>query len=93
MPIIAFLLVFYALSKSAWWVATYAFIMIIIPLSTGSLMSINRLALVLAPCFIFVLASLDKSFSRLYVYLFIAVMATIEIILTSFFLQGTYFIG
>jgi Gpi18-like mannosyltransferase len=92
-PIVALLLVAYALYKRIWWMALYAFLMIILPLSTGSLMSVNRLALVLMPCFIGILATEYSSTKRFYIWSIVALMAVAEIVLASFFLQGTYFIG
>lgn len=91
-PIVALAIVAYGIYRKVWWMAAYTFLMIALPLSTGTLMSINRLALVLVPCAVYFAVITPRRF-HIYVWLVIALMAVTEAILAAFFLQGSYFIG
>jgi hypothetical protein len=91
-PILALAIVIFALYKRIWWMAVYAFLMIALPLSTGTLMSVNRLALVLAPCAVYIFAIAPRRLYK-YAWLLVCLMAVTEAILSTYFLQGSYFIG
>ena len=91
-PIIAFAMIVYLIYKKVWWLVVYVVFSIGLPLSTGQIGSINRFSLVLIPVLIYIIAQIKPSLHK-YVWVLLAISATIEIILTAVFLQGSFFVG
>jgi len=91
-PILAIVFIAYVIYKRVWWIAAYAFILLVLPLSSGRLSSINRYALALSPCIIYLCAVSPGKLQK-YLWMIIPLLAFIQIILVAVFLQGKFFVG
>ena len=92
-PILAVGILIYAIYKRVWWIVCYVFALIVICLSSGSLTSVNRYGLMLAPVIIYLCAITSKR-TQNYVWVIVCILAVIELIFATVFLQGnSNFIG
>lgn len=91
-PVLALIGAIMAIKKKIWWLAVYLLLMVILPLSSGTLLSVNRLALVLAPAAVLFVAWLPANkYKYLVAVLYLSLM--VQLILAAGFLQGSYFAG
>lgn len=91
-PVFTLVGIILAIRWRIWWLATYLAFVLILPLSTGTLLSINRVALVLAPVAVFFIGCMQPKHYK-YMWCLVCLMAIFEIIFVAGFLQGTYFAG
>ncbi len=91
-PVFAVLILVFALYKRVWWMCVYIIAFLALTVGSGSLGSINRFSLVLAPCIVYICAKVSPKFQRLF-WAMAGVFLIIQVILASVFLQGSYFVG
>ena len=94
LPFLALIILIISIHKKVWWLFTYTLILILLPISTGSLGSLNRFALGLIPALIFIYALLSKKIIK-YIWIPISLMAITQIIFIVIFLQNLilYLVG
>ena len=93
-PILAIVIIVISIYKKAWWLAIYSLLLILVPISTGTLVSLNRYALGLIPALIFIFALASKKRQK-YAWIIVSLTAVTEIIFTVIFLQNfiLYLVG
>lgn len=91
-PIIALLMLIVLAYKKVWWLFTYTLLSVLIPMSTGTLTSINRFSLILIPVFLFTYSIVPQPKQK-YIWIIMGVSAMIQICLVSLFLSSFYFVG
>lgn len=92
-PILALILLIITGCKKIWWLFIYILLITIIPMSTGTLSSMNRFSLNLLPAFIFayiLIPSRQQKYSWSIVYLSVV---TEIILVTVYLVNSTYLVG
>ncbi len=82
-------IIIWSIKYKNWWLSIYSFVALALPISTGSIASINRYFLILIPGVVFFLATLNKKVYR-YLYFLLPILFILEIILAIYFLKGIY---
>lgn len=91
-PVFAVFILAFAVYKRVWWVCIYIVAFLALTVGSGSLGSINRLSLALAPCIVYICATASPKFQRLF-WVMAGIFLIVQVILASVFLQGSYFVG
>ena len=82
-------IIIWSIKHKSLWLGVYSFVALILPISTGSISSMNRFFLILIPGVIFFLATLNKKFYN-YLYFLLPILFISEIILMVYFLSNIY---
>jgi Mannosyltransferase (PIG-V) len=91
-PVFAVFMLAFAIYKRVWWMCIYIVAFLALTVGSGTLGSINRLSLVLAPCIVYICATVSPKFQRLF-WALAGVFLIVQVILAGVFLQGSYFVG
>lgn len=93
-PVLGLAIIIISLYKKVYWLAVYAFVLVLLPISTGSVGSLNRFALGLLPALLFIYTLLSRKIKK-FLWLPLGLMATMQIVFTVIFLQNfiLYLVG
>ncbi len=83
------LIIIWSIKHKNLWLSVYSFIALILPLSSGSMISMNRYFLILIPAVVLILSTLNKRFYN-YLYFLLPFLFILEIILAIYFLSNMY---
>ena len=94
-PIVVIVLsVWFGLRYRAYWVPAMSILMLLLPLSTAVMESLNRYVLILTPQFIiFAIFLADKKINRVVIGAYLLVTLSLLCFFAGGFLQGSYFAG